>query len=61
MHDVGLASKQERINVLNQRGERLADGVVPVRDGPATALEATFGVFVGATGSLHHAIKGQEF
>lgn len=32
-----------------------------VRHGPASVLEATLGVFVSATRSLHHTIEGKEF
>jgi hypothetical protein len=34
---------------------------VPKGQGPATVPEATFGVFFGAAGSLHHIIERKEF
>ena len=61
MNDVRLSSKEKRIGLLHERAECGSDVVMPVRHGPATVLEATFGVFVGAAGSLHYTIEGKEF
>jgi hypothetical protein len=53
-------AEEQRVDILHQRHEALADVIVPVRHGPAAVLESAVTILVFATRRLHHAIQRHE-
>jgi hypothetical protein len=57
----GLASQQERVGLGDRLKELGANVIMPIRYRPTAMHEAAFGVFVGTTRRLNHAIHTNEF
>jgi hypothetical protein len=54
------STQQQRIDLLHQRQEGLADVIVPVGQCPAAVLEPSISILVFATRRLHHAVQRHE-